>query len=187
MMLRIILKTIGSMVEIPSRTKGKKNKDVGMKEFFKFYKDKYYTKKSSSYNISESKYRSIVSEFNKLIAEKIVKGPYDFKMPCKLGYICLRKYKKKPKIDKDGGYKYDLPVDWKSTLELWERDPEAAKKKKLIKYLNKDTGGYIFRIFYFKKSANYKNRAVYSFSPVRGLKHLLRDSVRKDITDAYEI
>lgn len=176
------------MVEIPSRTKGKKNRDIGMRDFFRFYKNKYYKKnKDSSYNISESTYRSVISDFNYQIARKIVRKPYDFKIPCKLGYICLRKYKKKPKIDKDGSYKYDLPVDWKSTLELWEKDPESARKKKLIRYLNKETGGYIFRIFYFKKSANYKNRTIYSFSPVRGLKHLIRDSVRKGITDAYEI
>lgn len=187
MMLRITQKMIEYMVEVPSRTGGKRNADVSIRDFFKFYKDKYYTKKESSYNVSGSTYRAIISDFNKTIGEKIVKGPYDFKIPCKLGFICLRKYKKKPKIKEDGKYTYEYPVDWKATLDLWKRDEESAKEKRLVRHLNKETGGYIFKVFYFKRHANFRNRSIYNFRPVRAIKTLVKDSVKKGTTDAYEL
>lgn len=173
-------------IEIPSRTEGKHNSDIGMKDFYSFYR-KNYTHKSPSHDLSSKKYRAIVKDFNSIIADRIVRKPFDFNIPFKLGKICLRKYKKKPKVREDGTYYYSLPVDWKSTLELWKNDEEARKNKKLVRYFNKDTGGYIFKIFYFKLHANYKNRSVYNFRPVRSLKQLVKNLVKKQKIDCYEI
>lgn len=174
-------------MEIPNRTEGKFNKDAGMAEFYKFYKENYVPKKNSVYDVSESKYRAILSDFNQIVAEKLVKENLEFDMPCRLGVLALRKYKKKPKKNKDGKYDYRLPVDWKSTKKLWRDDPEAYKERKLVKYLNRNTNGYIFRIIYYKKKANYKNHSVYSFKPVRGLKKLIKSQVDKGKIDCYEI
>lgn len=174
-------------MEIPKRTEGKANRDVGMYDFYAYYRKKYYKTSKKHAEVDSKLYRKIVSEFNKIIGGKIVKEHMDFKMPFKLGRICFRKYKKKPKKDEEGNYKYELPVNWKETLKLWERNEEARKNKKLVKHLNKDTGGYIFKIHYKKDHANYKNKSAYTFKCVRRMKHLIRDTVRKGNTDCYEL
>lgn len=173
-----------SKIEIPNRGKGKYNSDVGMEDFYRYYKNNFVPKRGSSYDIDGSTYRSIISDFNMKIIEKIVKESFDFHIPCRLGILGVRKYKKKP-FKYGDKYVKNLPIDWKSTKELWEKNEEARKNKKLVRYLNKDKGGYIYKIFYFKGTANYKNKSAYKFKSSYKFKEIFKKELEKGEVDYY--
>lgn len=165
--------------------KGKKNKirpGFGLPDYFKFYKKSY--PENTKYDINRIEFRNICHDYNVAIGEKIVMKNFEFKLPYRLGVIFMRKFKPKLKIKNNVLINHN-PPDFKKTAALWERDPEAKKNKILVRYLNKHTKGYIFVLKYNVSSANYKNKGVYTFTPVKSIKQMINTATKEYNIDAY--
>ena len=157
--------------------------DYGMPDFYKFY-----TSQSKS-PVERKVFNKIVSEFNQKIVEAIIEKGLEF-TPVNLQFtFCVRKSLRIPKI-KDGKLVNTSPIDYKTTKELWARDPEAAEKKILIRYLNNHTAKNVFRIKALKTGFNYTNKKFYKFKPCRSFQRLLAKRIldgNKDNFDAYNL
>jgi hypothetical protein len=74
-----------------------------------------------------------------------------------------------------------LKPNWKSTKELWEKNPQAKKDKKLVFHLNEHSKGYYYK-FYWKKG-KIQNVSVYSFIPVRSAQRSLASLILNENKD----
>lgn len=126
--------------------------------------------KNSKYYLDYSTYSKIINIFNLKLRDIILYNTYDFTMPNRMGLLGIRKKKLTPWINEEGELVNPLPVDWKSTLDLWEVDPVAKEKKKLVRHYNKHTKGFIVQWYYSTRKATYKWKSAYGFIPCRSAK-----------------
>lgn len=154
----------------------------GINEYYNYYKLKY-----PNDDISKKEFKNIFIIFNKELTKEIInKGKV--KLPKRFGEIEIVKKKREVYINKDGVVINNKPIDWKATNDLWKSNEEAKNNKVLIRHSNKHTGGYVFRIFYNKSVAKYKNKSVYFFKPVRNFSRSINKRIRdysKSKFDAY--
>lgn len=150
----------------------------GMSDYYNHYK------KTSKDPISSDVYASVVWDMNKALGRELSSNGYEIKLPKRLGIIRLNKTKTKCWFE-DGKLKTNRPVDFKTTKELWARNPDAKAKKLLVRFENKHSDGYTFRIFYSKRSANYKNKSVYQLQVNRTIKRNLNTSIKLNKVDAF--
>lgn len=142
----------------------------------------YYRKtikdKDKRYKIDILKWGDILREFNTIVVDKIINDSYEFKMPCNLGYLRIKKVKQKFKTDENGKIiTRNLCPDWKKTKELWNKDPIAKKNKKLIYHLNKHSSSYYYKWYWDRITSTVKNQSLYKFIPVRQNKKDLAKAV----------
>jgi len=83
----------------------------------------------------------------------------------------------------DGKLVNNLPVDWDTTLKLWAEDEESYKNKTIIR-LEEDE---IFIINYNKRKAIYNNKMFYQFNVNRKLKQRLKELIKNNEIDAFEL
>lgn len=126
--------------------------DFGMKDYYNFYDNKYNAK------VSRKIYNQIISDFNKAVVNMILEEGDEYKVPYTHFTLQIRKDKRKPRLNNKGELMNPVPVDWKRTKALWERDEEAKEKKLLVRYNNSHTSGYVFRLFLqtWRSSLKYK-------------------------------
>lgn len=166
-------------------------------DFYKYYANATFRIKegnrikiyrNSKYYVSRSKFTNIISDFNKLIRDAILKDNFDFRLPNRIGGLGIRKRRVKPYIDKNGEYINPLPPNWKATLKLWETDLDAKKNKILIRHTNIHSKGYIAEWVFFRHMANFKNKSQYSFIPCRTAKQMLSKIMKDELSniDYYE-
>lgn len=146
--------------------------DYGMKDYYSYYK-KTYNKKTS-----RSLYGKLIEEFNLEIQKLIILENLIYTMPGTNFQVVMMKEKRKPKI-KDGKLINNIPINFKATNALWERDSEAKEKKLLVRYNNSHTSHYIYRIYFKKFGTKIKFRSAYKFQPNRDFKR----SINKYIMD----
>lgn len=144
----------------------------GMNDYYNFFKEMYKS------DISKKKYNKIISEYNEAMGKLLIEE-LTHTLPNRMGKLEILKDKRKVYENKEGKIINNKPIDWKATNNLWNNNQAAKDKKILIRHENKHTNGYVFRIYYNKSTANYKNKTVYSFSPIRTLKR----SITKRIAD----
>lgn len=159
----------------------KTRSDFGIADYHK-----YYTKKYNS-EVSRSRYKSIIEDFNDGIKNLIIEESLVYQLPYIGMEIMLKKDKRKPRIV-NGKLINNTPPNWKATNELWDRDDEAREKKIVVRYNNHHTSGYVYRIYCKKFKCNLKYRSLYKFKPnrtfARGLGKRLLDP-DKDNLDAF--
>lgn len=159
----------------------KRTSDYSMPDYYKYFCDKY------DIDIPRKKYNKIITEFNLAIRNLIINESMDYLIPHLLFEITIRKVKRKPKIV-NGKLINNIPIDWKRTNELWEKDAEAKEKKLLVRYNNSHTSGYIYSIYMKKFKGKIKNKIYYKFLPNRQFKRDLSKRILdpdKDNYDAY--
>lgn len=155
--------------------------DFGILDYYKFYKNKYNN------DISKTKYKNIIEDFNKEIINLVIENNLIYQLPYIGMEIMIKKDRRKPRIV-DGKVINNTPVDWKTTNELWERDKEAKEKKIIVRYNNYHTSGYVFRIYCKKFKCNLKYRSLYKFKANRKFTRKLSARLLdedKDNLDAY--
>lgn len=131
--------------------------------------------------VTEHEYYTIVRQVNNLLADNLLSGE-DIVLPHRLGRIELRKYN--PKVTfRDGKLVANLPIDWDRTLKLWAEDEESYKERTLVKKEEKE----IFKVYYNKKLANYKNKSFYTFEANRDLKRRLKQKIKDRAIDAFKL
>lgn len=155
-------------------------RDYGITDYFKFYS-------KINPNISRKKYNDIITDFNKGIVNLIIEEHLQYYIP-HLGFeIMIKKDKRKPRIV-NGKLINNVPIDWKATNILWNKDAEAKEKKLLVRYNNSHTSGYVFRIYCKKFKSKVKNKNLYKFKPNRQFQRDLSKRIKdpnKDNFDAF--
>jgi len=156
--------------------------DFGINDYYKFY-----TANNPDNPISRKLYNEIITKYNEGIVNLIIEEGLVYSIPF-LGFeILIRKDKRKPRIV-DGKLINNVPIDWKTTNELWEKDKEAKEKKLLVHYNNSHTSGYVFRVYCKKFKSSIKNRSVFKFKPNRKFQRALSARIKdpdKDNFDAF--
>ena len=145
---------------------------------------KYYRKnkpKEHKYILTESQYFSIIRKVNELLGESLINGE-DIILPYRLGRLEIRKYKARITID-GNKIKTNLPVDWDRTLKLWYEDKESYKNRTLIKVEEKE----IYKVYYNRNVAEFKNKSFYQFDINRKLKRRLKQNIKEGKLDAFTI
>ena len=167
---------------------------IKSKEFYEFYACqhfKQYTEtarqrgiinKSSKYYMNIQTYNKLLDTLNIALRDLIINESFEFNIPYRLGVLAIKKSKPEPYIDENGNVVNILPVDWKSTLELWEEDEDSKNRKILVRHLNAHTQGYVVKWKYDIKKANYTFKSAYKFIPCRAAKRLLTP-ILKDPTN----
>lgn len=143
-----------------------------------------YKKKSKSENpVSIQDFMKINNAFSKFLVEELLLGKAIF-LPGGLGVVKVSGKKQKIKVTEDGKVK-GAAVDWKTTKELWARNPKAKEEKKRIFFTNEHSDG----IRYYFKWSNYSvplaNKVFYEMVMNRRAKRLLAKVIRAGAS--YEV
>lgn len=134
-------------------------------------KDTYKDYEESVKNpITFKEYIDLTSGFMRFIMHKVFEG-FCITLPAKLGTLEVIGKKQKVKIV-DGEIK-GLAPDWVKTKELWEKNPEAKKQKKLIYHTNHQTNGYRYKFFWSKKRVLVEFKSLYTLKFTRSNKRTL--------------
>lgn len=150
----------------------------GTPDYYRFYK-------KNGGALDKSAFSRILRATNQALVEELVESAESFSLPYGLGRISFRKRKNKAFMTKDG-LKSNSPVDWKKTMELWEKDPHAHRNKIKVKYSNMHTARYSFKIRCFGRT--FKNREYFMMTFKRSLKRAFADRINtynKPKIDAY--
>lgn len=153
--------------------------DYGIVDYRKFYE--------ATYNKHNSNYSKILKEYNKKVIDLILNEDLSYFIPYLQFEIIIRKLKRYTRIE-NGKLINHNPINWKATLELWEKDEEAKEKKIRVRHNNYNTSGYIFRIYLKKFKCRLKNRSYYKIKPNRNFQRGLAKRINdpnKDLFDAY--
>ncbi len=161
------------------RTEGKISKDYGMTDYYKYYQT------TSKNPVNAIIFNKVISTFNKTIVEKIIEEGLEYTPIMLQMKFCVRKHKGTIKL-KNSRLVNTNPVDWKTTMKLWEEDEEAKEKKLVIRYLNNHTSKYIFRIKMIKEGYTYKNKKFYRFKACRFFQRALAKRILDPNKDNFE-
>lgn len=142
------------------RTDGKINVDYGVREYYKYYKNTFEK------TVDSKKFNKVLSMFNTEIVNAIINDDLEFTPPMLQFTFCVRKIKKVP-IIRDGKVVNTSPIDWKTTKQLWEDDPETKEKKIIIKFTNNHTSRHVFRIKALKVGFTFKHKKLFRFKACR--------------------
>ena len=142
----------------------------GLYDAYAFYREKYPNSK-----LKLLEYARICQQFNKMVSDLIVRESFEFKLFNKLGSIRIKSKKIKIKV-KDGRIDTNrMPVDWKSTKDMWDalygghtKEYLPPGRKKIIVHTNENANGYIMSYFWDKHRYPVHNVTLYKFHPVKG-------------------
>lgn len=107
----------------------------------------------------------ICGEFNKFLCSKVLDG-HEVTLPSRFGTLSIIGREQKVRFDEAGNV-VGLPPDWKKTRELWDRNPEAAKKKTLVYCTNEHTSNIRYKFLWSKKKVIIENKTLYSLRMTR--------------------
>ena len=163
------------------RAKDKILSHYGLTDYYK-----YYLKNTKSKNpIDNKKYMSVIDDFNLGVIDMILHEEIQSYTIPKVGCTLKVGKRKNTPIIKDGVLVNRLPVDYKSTKELWETNEEAKEKRILVRFTNNHTNKYIYRIKFAKDGEAYKNKKYYSFVPSRSFKRALAKRIFDNDLDSF--
>jgi len=155
--------------------------DYGIGDYYKYYNKKYNNKTTAVL------FNKILTDFNSGIIELVIEHNLIFYIPFLGLEIFIKKDKRKPRIV-NGKLVNNVPIDWKATNDLWNKDNEAKEKKILVRYNNSHTSGYVFRIYCKKFKSKVKYKSLYKFKPSRKFQRALSTRIKdpnKDNFDAF--
>ena len=145
-----------------------------------------YIRKNKWFNIgrplTEHEFYQIIRRINNYLAEDLINGN-DVIFPNRMGKLELRKRNALPIIDKNGNLKVTYAIDWDNTLKLWYEDEEAFNNKTLVRLPERN----IFRIKYNKNTANYNNKSFMEFQVNRNIKVRLKQKIKNNEIDAFNL
>lgn len=121
-------------------------------------------------------YLKINGMFNKFLMGKVLDGN-EIVFPSNLGTLSIVGEKQKIRYDEDGNIT-GLPVDWKSTREMWEESPET-KNKKYVYFLNSHTDGYRYKYVWNRNTAIVKYKNLYTLKLTRSNKRAVAKKIKK--------
>lgn len=120
-------------------------------------RDMYKSYKEIDENVDYLRFKRILDQFNTNLLDSLLNASEGFKMPCRLGFICVVKYKPKSYTDKS------LSKDYKLSKELG----------KTVYHLNEHSDGYKYRLYWSKNKNTFPDIYKYNISFVRANKRKL--------------
>ena len=120
-------------------------------------RDMYKSYKEIDENMNYLRFKRILDQFNTNLLDSLLNASEGFKMPCRLGFICVVKYKPKSYTDKS------LSKDYKLSKELG----------KTVYHLNEHSDGYKYRLYWSKNQNTFPDIYKYNISFVRANKRKL--------------
>lgn len=159
--------------------------DYGNCNYYRFYKSRYINTNPKLYNVSSKLYLQILSEFNEMLVQVMLDENIDYKLPYNLGTIGIRKYKPKFKTENGKIIANKLPIDPIETRKLWESNPDAKARKIYVRFNNKHSEGFVFKLYWAKSKALFKNKTIYTMSFKRSFKRMLAQRIKEKSIDAY--
>lgn len=120
-------------------------------------RDMYKSYKEIDENVDYLRFKRILDQFNTNLLDSLLNASEGFKMPCRLGFICIVKYKPKSYTDKS------LSKDYKLSKELG----------KTVYHLNEHSDGYKYRLYWSKNKNTFPDIYKYNISFVRANKRKL--------------
>lgn len=158
------------------------NTDFKLSDIYKSYKD------SVKNPVTKEQFRKILNKFNDETTNLIINESFEFRLPYRLGYLRIKKFKLKLKLDADGKLKKSaLKIDWKATNTLWKENEVAKEEKKLVYHTNQHTNGNYFKWFWDKGPSNVSNLSVYQIKMSRAnLRSLAKAVKTNEELDYYE-
>lgn len=120
-------------------------------------RDMYKSYKEIDENMDYLRFKRILDQFNTNLLDSLLNASEGFKMPCRLGFVCVVKYKPKSYTDKS------LSKDYKLSKELG----------KTVYHLNEHSDGYKYRLYWSKNKNTFPDIYKYNISFVRANKRKL--------------
>lgn len=124
-------------------------------------RDMYKSYKEIDENIDYLRFKRILDQFNRNLLDLLLDASEGFKMPCRLGFVCVVKYKPKTYTSKS------LSKDYKLSKELG----------KTIYHLNEHSDGYKYRLYWSKNTNTFPDIYKYNISFVRANKRKLAQMI----------
>lgn len=147
------------------------------------HKIKVQVKRTEIYNnykelfggkLSRNLFKLILNDFFLDVRTEIIMHNFIYKMPYRLGELCVKKFKKKIRLDKNGML-IKMKLDYNKCWKLWRQeypgltDVEITKikGKPRIFITNEHSNNWTYRFKWVKKSSKAINHTLYKFRPVR--------------------
>jgi hypothetical protein len=138
-----------------------------------------YRLRNKKTGVNNRIFKAILQRFNYLVSEKIKYEGFEFKLPYRLGYLYIRKFKQNIILNKDGTIdKNRLKIDYNGTVlngkkkfpgsttkEVW--DLVRERKVKLVYHYNDHSDGWIYRWMWDKDYTTFKNRSIYKYESTK--------------------
>lgn len=164
-----------------TKTKDRIVSHYGLTDYYKYYQ----TNTQSKEPVDNKKYMSIIDDFNLGIIDMLLHEEItEYTIP-KVGCTIKINKRKTVPVIKEGVLINRLPIDFKSTKELWLNNEEAKEKKILVRFSNNHTDKYIYRIKFAKDGESYINKKYYSFIPSRSFKRALAKRIFNSELDSF--
>jgi hypothetical protein len=163
--------------------KGKMHTDIADAEYQHYYRDNY------SNCVNWNVYRKVWRDITKLVINEMMINNYQWKFPCGLGSLQMKKYKTRLRIKNDKLNTENLHVDWNETRLLWESDPDAKERKIRIFHQNYHTDGYKVVFYWNRPKDRLSKIKKYRFYPGRIITQKLSEVLKKhqNKSDYFEI
>jgi hypothetical protein len=140
------------------------NKKKTFKSFYKEYAYKYDIRDNRY--VTQKQYLDTLQTFFKLLSKNILEEAYEYKIPHRLGYLKIIKFK---------GHK-KKSIDWKKTNEFKEKHGV----NKMIYHTNYHSQQYAARWHWSKREAMLHGKSLYRFVPTRNNKRTLARLIKED-------
>lgn len=151
-----------SRINLTEHRKHKLTNSYRVRDYYNHYKKNHNT------SLTESEYSAILSDIFQTMIDDCLLNFVPICLPYKLGVISVGEYKPNVTFE-NGKYKYNGPVDWKKTLDLWDEDPESRADKRIIYTPFKK----ILYIKYTKEKSSFKNQMYMYFKEARSMRKYL--------------
>lgn len=135
-------------------------KSYTITSFYQYYYDNI--DKDTVYDIGYTKYRQLLTDYFKYIRDEVLERSKEFKLPCRLGTICIVKHKPKQYNGQS------LRIDYKASKDLG----------KMVFHLNEHSDGYKFRIYWNKTQSTAVNKTKYQLVMTRSNKRRLAQIIK---------
>lgn len=152
------------------------NNSYGVYDYYKYYRHNR-PKDRSYYKMNEAQYYKLIRTVNEYLVDLLFQNA-QVVFPDKLGELAIVKSPAKVTI-KDGKIKTNRPINWDATIRLWFEDPDAERKKTLIRWDTTEVLGIDYR----KNEAYFRNRPYYDFQVIRRIKQRLSSLLAESAFD----
>lgn len=127
--------------------------------------------------VSLEDYVYITGEYNKFLMEVVFAG-HKVSLPHRMGTLEVQGKECKVRIGDNGEIK-GLAPDWKKTKKLWEENPEAKAKKKLVYITNAHTGNIRYKFVWSKRNMIGTHKWLYTMTMTRTNKRELAKLIKQ--------
>ena len=118
----------------------------------------------------------IANSYMEFLMDKVLDGE-EVTLPAKTGTLQIRGTKKKLSFNQDGTPR--LPPNWGATKKLWDRDPDAKAKRKVVYCLNEETNGVVYKAHWSKNAVSIENKMYYSLILTRANKRAINRRIKE--------